>query len=47
MCVCVCVFSKNNIAGGELLQMNGGAPHDGSPAGGGHAVGDELKFTGK
>uniref|UniRef100_A0A8C2DYF5 Anion exchange protein n=1 Tax=Cyprinus carpio TaxID=7962 RepID=A0A8C2DYF5_CYPCA len=39
---------KNNIAGGEGLQMNGGAPHDGSPAGGGgHAVGDELKFTGK
>uniref|UniRef100_A0A671R922 Anion exchange protein n=1 Tax=Sinocyclocheilus anshuiensis TaxID=1608454 RepID=A0A671R922_9TELE len=30
------------------LQMNGGTPHDGSPAGGGgHAVGDELKFTGK
>ncbi|KAF4098880.1 electrogenic sodium bicarbonate cotransporter 1 [Onychostoma macrolepis] len=39
---------KNNIAGGEILQMNGGTPHDGSPAGGGgHAVGDELKFTGK
>ncbi|XP_026052555.1 electrogenic sodium bicarbonate cotransporter 1-like isoform X2 [Carassius auratus] len=39
---------KNNIAGGEGVQMNGGAPHDGSPAGGGgHAVGDELKFTGK
>ncbi|XP_016306751.1 electrogenic sodium bicarbonate cotransporter 1-like [Sinocyclocheilus anshuiensis] len=39
---------KNNIAGGESLQMNGGTPHDGSPAGGGgHAVGDELKFTGK
>uniref|UniRef100_A0A672PMU8 Anion exchange protein n=1 Tax=Sinocyclocheilus grahami TaxID=75366 RepID=A0A672PMU8_SINGR len=39
---------KNNIAGGESLQMNGGTPHDGSPAGGGgHSVGDELKFTGK
>uniref|UniRef100_A0A8C2Q2Q9 Anion exchange protein n=1 Tax=Cyprinus carpio TaxID=7962 RepID=A0A8C2Q2Q9_CYPCA len=40
---------KNFIAGGEGLQMNGGAPHDGSPGGGGggHAVGDELKFTGR
>ncbi|XP_052443436.1 electrogenic sodium bicarbonate cotransporter 1 isoform X2 [Carassius gibelio] len=39
---------KNNIAGGEGVQMNGGAPYDGSPAGGGgHAAGDELKFTGK
>uniref|UniRef100_A0A671P9S3 Anion exchange protein n=2 Tax=Sinocyclocheilus anshuiensis TaxID=1608454 RepID=A0A671P9S3_9TELE len=41
---------KNIIAGGEGLQMNGGAPHDGSPGGGGgggHAVGDELKFTGR
>uniref|UniRef100_A0A9J8A536 Anion exchange protein n=1 Tax=Cyprinus carpio carpio TaxID=630221 RepID=A0A9J8A536_CYPCA len=40
---------KNFIAGGEGLQMNGGAPHDGKPGGGGggHAVGDELKFTGR
>lgn len=46
--LCVCVFSKNIIAGGEGFQMNGGPPHDGSPGGGGgHAVGDELKMTGK
>ncbi|KAK7143147.1 hypothetical protein R3I93_014349 [Phoxinus phoxinus] len=39
---------KNIIAGGEGFQMNGGTPHDGSPGGGGgHAVGDELKMTGK
>ncbi|KAK9955039.1 hypothetical protein ABG768_014947 [Culter alburnus] len=39
---------KNIIAGGEGFQMNGGPPHDGSPGGGGgHAVGDELKMTGK
>ncbi|KAI2651578.1 Electrogenic sodium bicarbonate cotransporter 1 [Labeo rohita] len=39
---------KNNIAGGEGLQMNGGTPHDGSSGGGGgHAAGEELKFTGK
>ncbi|XP_067280630.1 electrogenic sodium bicarbonate cotransporter 1 [Pseudorasbora parva] len=39
---------KNIIAGGEGFQMNGSTPHDGSPGGGGgHAVGDELKMTGK
>ncbi|XP_026091024.1 electrogenic sodium bicarbonate cotransporter 1-like isoform X3 [Carassius auratus] len=39
---------KNFIAGGEGVQMNGETPHDGSPGGGGgHAVGDELKFTGR
>ncbi|XP_039515707.1 electrogenic sodium bicarbonate cotransporter 1 isoform X1 [Pimephales promelas] len=39
---------KNIIAGGEGFQMNGATPHDGSPGGGGgHAVGDELKMTGK
>ncbi|XP_009293411.1 electrogenic sodium bicarbonate cotransporter 1 isoform X2 [Danio rerio] len=39
---------KNNLAGGEGSQMNGGTPHDGgSGGGGGHAVGDELKMTGK
>ncbi|XP_051733795.1 electrogenic sodium bicarbonate cotransporter 1 isoform X2 [Ctenopharyngodon idella] len=39
---------KNIIAGGEGFQMNGGPPHDGNTGGGGgHAVGDELKMTGK
>ncbi|XP_051533575.1 electrogenic sodium bicarbonate cotransporter 1 isoform X2 [Myxocyprinus asiaticus] len=40
---------KNILAsGGEGFQMNGGTPHDGDGGGGGgHAVGDELKMTGK
>lgn len=33
-------------AGGES-QMNGDMPHDGGHGGGGHAVGDELKKTGR
>lgn len=33
-------------AGGDS-QMNGDMPHDGGHGGGGHAVGDELKKTGK
>ncbi|KAM9393105.1 solute carrier family 4 member 4a [Pholidichthys leucotaenia] len=37
---------KNMYAGGES-QMNGDMPHDGGHGGGGHAVGDELKKTGK
>lgn len=28
-------------------QMNGDMPHDGGHGGGGHAVGDELKKTGR
>ncbi|XP_045931482.1 electrogenic sodium bicarbonate cotransporter 1-like isoform X4 [Micropterus dolomieu] len=37
---------KNMYAGGES-QMNGDMPHDGGHGGGGHAVGDELKKTGR
>uniref|UniRef100_A0A4W6FP37 Anion exchange protein n=1 Tax=Lates calcarifer TaxID=8187 RepID=A0A4W6FP37_LATCA len=37
---------KNMYAGGDS-QMNGDMPHDGGHGGGGHAVGDELKKTGK
>lgn len=33
-------------AGGDS-QMNGDTPHDGGHGGGGHAVGDELKKTGR
>lgn len=33
-------------AGGDS-QMNGDMPHDGGHGGGGHAVGDELKKTGR
>lgn len=40
---------KNILAsGGDGLQMNGGTPHSGGAGdGGGHAVGEELKMTGK
>ncbi|XP_066510287.1 electrogenic sodium bicarbonate cotransporter 1-like isoform X2 [Hoplias malabaricus] len=38
---------KNMYAGGENVQMNGDTPHDGGHGGGGHAVGDELKKTGR
>uniref|UniRef100_A0A8D3EF42 Anion exchange protein n=1 Tax=Scophthalmus maximus TaxID=52904 RepID=A0A8D3EF42_SCOMX len=37
---------KNMYAGGDS-QMNGDMPHDGGHGGGGHAVGDELKKTGR
>lgn len=33
-------------AGGDS-QMNGDMPHDGGHGGGGHAVGEELKKTGR
>ncbi|XP_036454857.1 solute carrier family 4 member 4a isoform X3 [Colossoma macropomum] len=38
---------KNMYAGGENAQMNGDTPHDGGHGGGGHAVGEELKKTGR
>ncbi|XP_063051623.1 solute carrier family 4 member 4a isoform X2 [Engraulis encrasicolus] len=38
---------KNMYAGGDNAQMNGDTPHEGGHGGGGHAVGDELKRTGK
>ncbi|XP_015463471.2 solute carrier family 4 member 4a isoform X1 [Astyanax mexicanus] len=38
---------KNIYAGGENPQMNGDTPHDGGHGGGGHAIGDELKKTGR
>ncbi|XP_042176134.1 solute carrier family 4 member 4a isoform X2 [Oncorhynchus tshawytscha] len=38
---------KNMYAGGDSGQMNGNTPHDGGGGGGGHAVGDELKKTGR
>ncbi|XP_062307168.1 solute carrier family 4 member 4a isoform X3 [Osmerus eperlanus] len=39
---------KNMYAGGDNSQMNGDTPYDGGPGGGGgHAVGDELKKTGR
>ncbi|XP_056587386.1 electrogenic sodium bicarbonate cotransporter 1 isoform X1 [Triplophysa dalaica] len=40
---------KNILASGwDGLQMNGGTPHNGGDGdGGGHAVGEELKMTGK
>lgn len=39
---------KNMYAGaGGDSQMNGDMPHDGGQGGGGHAVGDELKKTGR
>ncbi|XP_056089331.1 solute carrier family 4 member 4a isoform X3 [Rhinichthys klamathensis goyatoka] len=38
---------KNMYAGGDSTQMNGDTPHSGGDGGGGHAVGDELKKTGK
>lgn len=34
-------------AGGDNAQMNGDAPHDGGHGGGGHAIGEELKKTGR
>uniref|UniRef100_H3DD19 Anion exchange protein n=1 Tax=Tetraodon nigroviridis TaxID=99883 RepID=H3DD19_TETNG len=37
---------KNMYAGGDS-QMNGDMPHDGGHGGGGHAVGEELKKTGR
>lgn len=43
MVVC---FRKNMYAGGDS-QMNGDTPHDGGHGGGGHAVGEELKRTGR
>ena len=45
--VCVCVFRKNMYAGGDNMHMNGDTPHEGGHGGGGHAVGDELKKTGR
>lgn len=46
--VCLCLFSRKNMyAGGDNAQMNGDTPHDGGHGGGGHAVGDELKKTGR
>ncbi|XP_073696807.1 solute carrier family 4 member 4a isoform X5 [Garra rufa] len=38
---------KNMYAGGDSTQMNGDTPHGDGNGGGGHAVGDELKRTGK
>ncbi|KAF5905587.1 electrogenic sodium bicarbonate cotransporter 1 isoform X1, partial [Clarias magur] len=38
---------KNMYAGGDSAQMNGDTPHDRGHGGGGHAVGDELKKTGR
>ncbi|KAK3538395.1 hypothetical protein QTP86_001743 [Hemibagrus guttatus] len=38
---------KNMYAGGDNTQMNGDTPHDGGHGGGGHAVGEELKKTGR
>ncbi|CAJ1069404.1 solute carrier family 4 member 4a isoform X3 [Xyrichtys novacula] len=37
---------KNMYAGGDS-QMNGDMPHEGGHGGGGHAIGDELKKTGR
>ncbi|XP_034451891.1 solute carrier family 4 member 4a isoform X1 [Hippoglossus hippoglossus] len=37
---------KNMYSGGDS-QMNGDMPHDGGHGGGGHAVGEELKKTGR
>uniref|UniRef100_A0A3B4U2E0 Anion exchange protein n=1 Tax=Seriola dumerili TaxID=41447 RepID=A0A3B4U2E0_SERDU len=37
---------KNMYAGGDS-QMNGDMPHDGGHGGGGHAIGEELKKTGR
>ncbi|XP_057207299.1 solute carrier family 4 member 4a isoform X2 [Triplophysa rosa] len=38
---------KNMYAGGDSTQMNGDTPHGGGHGGGGHAIGDELKKTGR
>lgn len=43
----VMLSRKNMYAGGDSAQMNGDTPHSGGHGGGGHAVGDELKRTGK
>lgn len=43
---CIVYYRKNMYAGGDS-QMNGDTPHDGGHGGGGHAVGDELKKTGR
>lgn len=45
----VLFYRKNMYAGGTGgdPQMNGDMPHDGGHGGGGHAVGDELKKTGR
>lgn len=45
--VLVMLSRKNMYAGGDSTQMNGDTPHSGGQGGGGHAVGDELKRTGK
>uniref|UniRef100_A0A8C6UPL1 Anion exchange protein n=1 Tax=Neogobius melanostomus TaxID=47308 RepID=A0A8C6UPL1_9GOBI len=46
-----CIVYKNMYAsgagGGGDPQMNGDMPHDGGHGGGGHAIGDELKNTGR
>ncbi|XP_076856966.1 solute carrier family 4 member 4a isoform X4 [Brachyhypopomus gauderio] len=38
---------KNMYSGGEGIHMNGDTPRDGGHAGGGHAIGEELKKTGR
>uniref|UniRef100_A0A6Q2YTB0 Anion exchange protein n=1 Tax=Esox lucius TaxID=8010 RepID=A0A6Q2YTB0_ESOLU len=38
---------KNMYSGADSGQMNGNMPHEGGGGGGGHAVGDELKKTGR
>lgn len=43
----IVLLRKNMYAGGDSGQMNGNTPHDGGGGGGGHAVGDELKKTGR
>lgn len=46
--VCLCLFIRKNMyAGGDNTQMNGDTPHDGGHGGGGHAIGEELKKTGR
>ncbi len=42
-----CVYLRKNMYAGVDSQMNGDMPHDGGHGGGGHAVGDELKKTGR
>ncbi|XP_019731746.1 electrogenic sodium bicarbonate cotransporter 1 isoform X2 [Hippocampus comes] len=38
---------RKNMYAGADFQMNGDAPHDGGPGGGGHAPGEELEKTGR
>uniref|UniRef100_A0A4W4E2Z2 Anion exchange protein n=1 Tax=Electrophorus electricus TaxID=8005 RepID=A0A4W4E2Z2_ELEEL len=38
---------KNMYAGGDSTHMNGDMPHEGGHGGGGHAIGEELKKTGR